>query len=359
MTTILTQGAKQGLPSEIYDFIAGGAGREQSLKNNISSLDRLKLVSRVLRGIENVDIKTSRLSKLFRHCSTVSPLLIAPTAHHKLVHPEGEMETLAAANQSDTPLILSTMSDTPMERVCKGSRVPIMLQLYLYKDRGVSRSMIQQAQEAGCSSLVLTVDMPRMGNRLRDRRNRFSISNYSNDSKPLSNPSIHTNVSPKKSNIAGFVAGKLESAVSWADIDWIKDQCSIPLVLKGVLHPLDAEIAQQHEVDALYLSNHGGRQLDHHISAIDTLPQIRQLVGESMPLIIDGGIRSGVDILKTLALGADAVGIGRPVLWGLAVAGGAGAASVLQQLTEDSMLAMHICGCASIADIKKEMIWTS
>ncbi|WLQ11605.1 alpha-hydroxy acid oxidase [Hahella aquimaris] len=350
--------AKRRLAPEVYDFIAGGAGRERSLQENISALERVKLISRVLRGISEVDTSAPRLSPLQSARPPATPLIVAPSAHHQLAHPEGELATLAAANQCGAPLIISTMSDTPLESLCKHSAEPVMFQLYLYKDRGRNRDMIQQAQDTGCSALVLTVDVPRMGARLRDRRNGFDVKRYQSRADKLGEPPYMQAPIPGQSGVAAFVAEQLEPALSWDDVDWVKNQTRMPLILKGVLHPQDAEIALEHDVDALYLSNHGGRQLDHHVSAIDMLPHIRRRVGATMPLIVDGGVRSGADILKALALGADAVGVGRPVLWGLAAAGVHGVAAVLRQLIDDLTLSMHICGCATLADISQEIIWT-
>ncbi|WP_431686423.1 alpha-hydroxy acid oxidase [Hahella sp. NBU794] len=350
--------AKRRLAPEIYDFIAGGAGLERSLQENIRTLERVKLISRVLRGVSDVDTSAPRLSPLQSARTPATPLIIAPSAHHQLAHPDGERATLAAANQCGAPLIVSTMSDTPLETLCKHSAEPVMFQLYLYKNRGRNRDIIQQAQDAGCSALVLTVDVPRMGARLRDRRNSFDVKRYQKRTDQFDEPLSSEPPVPGQSGVAAFVAEQLEPALSWADVDWVKNQTRMPLILKGVLHPQDAEIALKHDVDALYLSNHGGRQLDHHVSAIDMLPYIRQRVGESMPLIVDGGVRSGADILKALALGADAVGVGRPVLWGLAAAGAQGVAAVLRQLIDDLTLSMHLCGCASLADISQEIIWT-
>ncbi|ABC28532.1 L-lactate dehydrogenase (FMN-dependent) and related alpha-hydroxy acid dehydrogenase [Hahella chejuensis KCTC 2396] len=350
--------AKRRLAPEVYDFIAGGAGRERTLKENINALSQIRLISRVLRGVSKVDISAPRLSPVQHGRTPATPLIIAPSAHHQLVHPDGELATLAAANQCGAPLALSTMSDTPLETVCKQSTAPVMFQLYLYKDRARNRDIIQQAQDAGCSALMLTVDVPRMGARLRDRRNEFDVNRYRKSADRSGEQPLIQPHNSGRSRVAAFVAEHLEPAISWTDVAWVKSQTRMPLILKGVLHPQDAEIAQKHEVDALYLSNHGGRQLDHHVSAIDMLPHIRQRLGAAMPLIVDGGIRSGADILKALALGADAVGVGRPALWGLAAAGAQGVAAVLRQLIDDLILSMHICGCASLADINQEIICT-
>jgi isopentenyl diphosphate isomerase/L-lactate dehydrogenase-like FMN-dependent dehydrogenase len=266
--------AKRHLPPEVYDFIDGGAGSEQSLQENICALERVKLLSRVLRGIEKVDPFTTRLARILGNQCPTPPILVAPSAHHKLVHPEGELATIKAANQNGVPFILSTMSDFPVETVCEKSDAPVMFQLYLYKDRQINRDLIQRAQDSGCSALVLTVDVPLMGARLRDRRNEFSVNRYRNESY-LQGQIKHQCIPVSgNSGVAAFVADQLEPAISWADVEWVKYHTNMPLILKGILHPLDAEIALQHEVDALYLSNHGGRQLDHHVSAITMFPPL-------------------------------------------------------------------------------------
>ncbi|MGS2742308.1 alpha-hydroxy acid oxidase [Halomonas sp. LS-001] len=350
--------AKRRLPAEVYDFIAGGAGSEQSLRENIHALKRVKFISRVLRGVCRVDSLTTRLAPILGEGCPVPPLLVAPSAHHKLVHPEGELATITAANQAGIPFVLSTMSDISLEAVCEHSVTPVMFQFYLYKDRQFSRDIMQRAQDSGCSAFVFTVDVPLMGARLRDRRNRFEVSKYRNESYFQAKTRHQRTQVIEASGVESFVAEKLESTICWADVEWIKSHSNIPLILKGISHPLDAEIALQHEVDALYLSNHGGRQLDHHVSAISMLPHIRQRLGSAIPIIVDGGIRSGTDVLKALALGADAVGVGRPALWGLAAEGTQGVTRILEQLIEDLELSMHLCGCSSLAEINNEIIWT-
>jgi 4-hydroxymandelate oxidase len=284
--------AKRRLPSDVYDFIAGGAGHEFGMSENMSALHRIKIISRVLRGVEAIDTTCDRLKWLTKNKSPVAPFLIAPTAHHQLAHPDGERATLAAAEHCGIPYILSTMSDTPMESLATGSANSVLFQLYIYKDRELTKSLIRRAEQSGCSAIVLTVDVTRMGNRLRDRRNAFSRERYAGT---LSVSLVEALMTTGESQVANFVAAHLEAAISWTDIAWIREITSLPLILKGILHPADAELAQESGVDALYLSNHGGRQLDHHVSAVTMLPKIRNVTKGKLPLIVDGGVRSGVD----------------------------------------------------------------
>ena len=336
--------AQRKLTADVYDFFTGAAGEEYGKQGNSEALDSFKLISRVLTGLTQSDISSDNFSALTGQKRLTAPVFIAPTAHHTLAHPEGELATARAAAGLNIPYILSSMSDFSVSDVASETHSVLWQQLYIQRDREKTLQKIRHAERAGATALVLTVDMPVMGNRLRDRRNCFLPHR---DSSSPAGPVL----------LAEAVADAFEPALSWGDLRWVRENTPLPLVLKGIVHPADALSALECGVDALYLSNHGGRQLDHHISPFLTLPAVAEVIQHRVPVIIDGGITQGVDIFKALALGADAVAIGRPVLWALSAYGQQGVRELLSQLMDDLKRTMHICGCATLKDINRDYLW--
>ncbi len=336
--------AQRKLTADVYDFFTGAAGEEVGKQGNSDALSAFKLISRVLRGVQTPDISSHNFSALTGQARLSAPIFIAPTAHHTLAHPDGELATVRASAALTIPYILSSMSDFSVSDVASETHAILWQQLYIQQDREKTLEKIRQAESSGASALVLTVDMPVMGNRLRDRRNHFLPHRYPS---PRDMPS----------HLAGFVAGTLDPSLSWNDLEWVRDNTALPLVLKGIVHPADAVLAVEYGIDALYLSNHGGRQLDHHISPFSTLPAVAETIQHRVPLIIDGSISTGVDIFKALALGADAVAIGRPVLWALSAYGQQGVQELLSQLMDDLKRTMHLCGCPALKDISRDYLW--
>ncbi|AWX98604.1 hypothetical protein A8139_00325 [Marinomonas primoryensis] len=350
--------AQNKLPRDVYDFIAGGSGDEVTLSCNRDALSKLKIVNRVLQNIDDVEIHSKKLDLFCKNKDFSSPLIIAPTAHHQMVHPSGELATSKAALSCKIPYIQSTMSDISIAALRQAGCPPDMLQLYIFKDRSITQELICAAKEAGVTSIVLTVDVPEMGIRYRDRKNNFSVdrflfgTNRYKDSTQMSSSST--------SHEADFANKTIESKLSWKDIDWLRNQSKLPIILKGVLHKEDALQAKNNGIDGLYLSNHGGRQLDGSISAALVIEEIRKVIGYDFPLIVDGGFSSGSDIVKAIALGADGVAIGRPLLWALAVNGQQGVVTLLNQYLTELMLTMKLCGCKNLEEIRAKNIlkWT-
>jgi 4-hydroxymandelate oxidase len=337
--------AREKLPLEIFDYYAGGANDEITVQENLSAYSRLRLQYRVLRDVSQRSLATTVLDH-----SLAFPVLIAPTAFHRLAHPEGELATARAAAQAGTIMIVSMVATTPIEEVAKvNATIPnapcLWMQIYILPDRNFTTEMVHRAEAAGCGALVLTVDSPVFGQRERDIRHRF---HELPDGLSLANFTTFNGIAP-----ARF---EFKADLTWEDVSWLRSTTDLPILLKGIVHPDDACLALTHGVDGIIVSNHGGRQLDTAVATIEVLPEIVDAVAGRLPVLVDGGIRRGTDVLKALALGAAAVAIGRPVLWGLTVAGEAGVGNVLELLRREMDLAMALCGCSSIVEINRDLL---
>jgi len=345
------ESARNKLSKMAFDYFASGANDEITMRENHAAYDRIKLKYRVLKDIRNRDLRTSILGHLVS-----MPLVIAPTAFHKMAYPEGEIATVKAAGNAGSIMILSTLSNTSIEEVLEAATEPVWFQLYVYKDRGATRALIERAVAAGCSAIVLTADAQIWGRREADIRNRFQLpENLSvKNLMPAGKDKL-----PKlaaESGLAAYVASLFDQSLSWKDLDWLCSQSNLPVLLKGILHPDDAKKSLDYGVAGIVVSNHGGRQLDTAPATIEVLQEIVNAAGENVEILIDGGIRRGTDILKALALGAKAVGIGRPVLWGLASAGQKGVESVLDILRAELDVAMGLYGYCSVSEIDRDVI---
>jgi isopentenyl diphosphate isomerase/L-lactate dehydrogenase-like FMN-dependent dehydrogenase len=343
--------AREKLPKVTYDYYSSGANDEITLRENHTAYERIKLKPRVLRDISKRDLTTTVLGQ------TVSmPILVAPTAFHRMAHPEGEVATARAAGEAGTIMILSTLATSSIEEVLPAATGPVWFQLYVYKDRAATLSLVQRAESAGCKAIALTVDAQIWGRRERDIKNRFRLP------KGLSIKNLMPagkEQFPKEladSGLAAYVAWQFDPTLSWKDVDWLCANSKIPLVLKGVLHPEDARLAIDHGASGVIVSNHGARQLDTVPATIEALAEIVEAVDGKIEVLIDGGIRRGTDVLKAIALGAKAVGVGRPIIWGLAVDGEQGAKHILEILRKDFELTMRLCGCTSVQEINKDLI---
>jgi len=350
--------ARQALPGPAFDFIAGGAEDEVTLNANRTAWQRIQLLPRVLIDVSNVDTSTSVLGRRID-----LPVLLAPVALQRLAHPEGELAVARAAAAAGTVQVLSTMSSYTLEDVAAAAAGPKWFQLYCYRDKELTRRLVQRAQTQGYEALCLTVDVPRLGRRERDLRNRME---FPPDVVPMN---LVTDVDParvppeSRGSQPGTPAASLLNlsweiipSLTWADVDWLRSRTSMPVVLKGVLAAEDARIALDHGVAAIIVSNHGGRQLDGVPAAIEVLPEIVEAVRGRVEVLVDGGVRRGADVLKALALGARAVLIGRPYVWGLAVGGEEGAARVLAMLRAEFEMAMALAGCRSTAEITRALV---
>jgi len=282
-----------------------------------------------------------------------APLLIAPTAMHKLADAEGEVATARAASECEVPMVLSSLSTCSVEEVAQASTAPVWMQIYIAHDRGFTRALAQRAQAAGCKALMVTVDTPVWGFRERDMHNGFHL--------PTSMQIVNLQRPGQPTGHAGrglseSLSWTIDASLSWKDLQMLHEAVKIPVVVKGVLRGDDAARAIEHGAAGIVVSNHGGRQLDGAIATACALPEVVQAVAGRVPVIVDGGIRRGTDILRALALGASAVQVGRPVLWGLATAGTPGVKRVLHILMNEFALAMALAGCPNVQSITPDLI---
>jgi isopentenyl diphosphate isomerase/L-lactate dehydrogenase-like FMN-dependent dehydrogenase len=310
------------------------------LTENRAAFGRRWIVPRVGRDVSSVDTSTEILGRRWPW-----PLFLCPTAFHRMAHPDGELGTARAAAGRGITMTLSTSSSTDLAEVAAVGG-PRWFQVYLLQDPGARRAHVERAVDAGYEALVLTVDLPRIGRRERDIRVGFAIP----EGVHVPNPAIAAGVPVEEGIHLPFV-----DRITWEDLEWIAG-FGRPVVVKGVLHPDDARLALEHGAAAVQVSNHGGRQLDGSIASIDALPAVVEAVGGRVPVLVDGGVRRGTDVLVALALGAAAVGIGRPALWGLAVNGEAGVAAVLDLLTAEIELAMALAGVTSVAEAGPDLL---
>lgn len=342
--------ARERLDQAAYDYYAGGALDEITLRDNAAAYRRIGLRYRVLAGVGEPDLRTTLLGR-----EVAMPIAVAPTAFHRMAHTDGETGTARAAGAAGALFVLSGLSNTAMEEVFAEAAGPRFFQLYIYKDRAVTRDLVARAEAAGAEAIVLTVDTPVWGTREADVRNNFSLP---------AGLSVE-NLSPagkadfpagEGSGLANYVAALLDGGLAWEDLDWLCSITDLPVLVKGVCTGEDGALAAAHGAAGVIVSNHGGRQLDGCPATIDVLPEVAAAVDGRAEVYVDGGIRRGGDVFKALALGARAVLVGRPVLWGLAVAGEAGVAAVLDILRREFADTMALCGCSDVAGIGPQFL---
>lgn len=308
----------------------------------------------MLRDVSQVDMSVSVLGQ------TLSmPVCVAATAMQRMAHPDGETATMRACSAAGTGMMLSSWATSTIEEVADVSPTGVRwLQLYIYKDRDLTLSLVRRAEKAGYTGIFVTVDTPYLGRRRNDVRNRFKLPSHLRMAN-FDSPDMA--FSSKKgygddSGLAVYVAQAIDPTLQWADISWLKKITALPVVLKGVLTAEDAKLALQYGVDGILVSNHGARQLDSVPATIDALPEIVQAVEGKVEVFLDGGVRRGTDVLKALALGARAVFVGRPVLWGLACGGDKGVSDILQMLRDELRLALALTGCRSVKEVDKSVV---
>lgn len=341
---------------DILEYINGGVADDSTLSANRSVFDQLKLYNRIISNFSSDSCSdngnASTHTELFGRTLT-HPLLLSPVAHQQLVHPQGELATAEAARAMNTPMIISTLSNTPLAQIAKTAERS-WFQLYWQPHREANLALIKQAEDAGCEAIVITLDAPVNGLRNRAQRAGFRLPDSINEVNLMGLPQAPAReLNPGDSIVLkGFMA----DAPNMEDLHWLRQQTSLPLLAKGVSHPADAKQLMQLGFNGLIISNHGGRTLDTLPASIDLLPAIRQAVGKDVPLLLDSGIRRGTDVIKALALGANAVCIGRPQMWGLAVAGALGVAHCLKILKEEIEVSMALCGCANIKNITPDIL---
>lgn len=344
--------ARGRLEPGAFDYIAGGAGDEVSVRRNRDDWDRVTLRPRVLVDVSNVDCSTTVLG------TPVSmPVLLAPAAGHKLCCSEGEAATARAASDAGTLMILSTLSSTSLEDVAAAAPgAPRWFQLYVYHDREVTRMLVQRAVAAGYTGICLTVDVPFIGHRERDMRNNYvfpyPLANFAG----MDMEKMPTGVIEDTSSLGKYISSKWDPSLNWKDVDWLASLSPLPVILKGIMVGEDAKLGVEHGAAAIVVSNHGGRQLDSVDSGITALPEIVEAVAGRVELLVDGGVRRGTDVLKALALGAQAVLIGRPYMYGLAVGGEEGAVRVLELLRREIRNAMALAGRPTVASIDGTLV---
>ena len=342
--------ARCRLPKDVCDYYEGGALDEITLRENAAAWERLKLWYRVLARVGPRELTTTVLGEPIS-----MPILVAPTAFHKLACQEGEIAMAKAAKAAGTLFILSSLSNTAMESVFAHAASPRWFQLYIYKDREITLELVQRAEAAGAEAIVLTVDAPGLGTRERDTRNRFRLPDglTVENLAPLGKGNF-----PKVqgSGLAAYVRANFKQDLGFDDLDWLSRSTRLPVVVKGVIRGDDARRAVDHGAKAVVVSNHGGRQLDTAPATCEALPQVVDALAGGCEIYVDGGIRRGSDVLKAIALGARAVLVGRAILWGLCVAGEQGAVQVLEILRRELDEAMLLSGCTKLSDIDRSLL---
>ncbi len=325
-----------------WDYYQGGSDDEITLRANRSAFECLRLRPRVLRDVTTLDLSTSVLGT-----SVSMPILAAPSAAHGLAHPTAECATAQGVGLARTVMTLSTDSTSSMEEVAQCASGPLWYQLYIYTFEE-AEELVKRAEVAGYRAIVLTVDLPILSKRERDIRNDFANYQLTYHPHAFKGNAPHLTVISGKAQEKNAYRG---DTLTWQVLPWLRSLTSLPIIVKGILTAEDAEIALQYGAAAIVVSNHGGRQLDGVLSSIEALPEVVSAVAGGCEVYIDGGIRRGTDVLKALALGAHAVLIGRPILWGLAVNGAEGVHEVLEILRQELAMSMALCGCPSVASI--------
>ncbi len=388
----LEQTAKAKMSSEAFAYIAGGAGNESTIRSNRDAFEKYKIMPRMLRNVSERDTSIELFGQ-----QLPSPFLLAPVGVLEMVHPEADLAVGRAAQELKIPYIFSNQASKPMEQVADAmGNSPRWFQLYWSKSNDLVESFVQRAEKCGCSALVVTLDTTMLGWRTRDLDIAYlpflegkGIAQYTSDSvfqklidEPDANPAIKRKVTLH--SLSGLIRmvnnypgngffSKLKSgrpiravqkfvdiysnpAVTWDDLKFLRQHTKLPLVLKGILHPGDAMKAVDYGMDGIIVSNHGGRQVDGAISTIEALPKIMEVINTRLPVLLDSGVRGGADVFKALALGAKAVCIGRPYVYGLTLAGQEGVKAVLQNFMTDFELTMGLAGCKNISEITKDSL---
>jgi 4-hydroxymandelate oxidase len=347
--------ARARLTGQAWSYIAGGAADGVTLRENRDAYDRLRLRGRVLADFSaegGGHARTTLFGRVFEH-----PILLAPVAYQRLAHPEGERAVALAAAATGATFVVSTQASVSIEEIAAAAPgAPRWFQLYMQPDRDFTAALVRRAEAAGCEALVVTADAPVNGVRNAEQRARFALppgvtAAHLAGMRPASASSDPT------SRAGALSGGLLATAPTWADLAWLRSITRLPILLKGVTDAADSVRALDLGMDGLVISNHGGRTLDTLPATIDVLPEIARAVGGRAPVLVDGGIRRGTDVLKALALGASAVLIGRPYVFGLATAGAPGVAHVVRLLRAELEIAMALTGCPTLASIGRDVLW--
>ena len=346
------EAARALLTPAIYDYYAGGAEDERTLRWNEAAFRQFALRPRVLVDVGRIDPSVELLGDRLAY-----PVLLAPTAFQRLAHPDGELATARAAAAAGTVFVSSTLSTFTIEEIAAATQ-RLWLQLYVFRDRAITRSLVERAEAAGCQAISLTVTVPVQGNRERDAHNRFALpagiemANFTG---------LRQSRFPEAeaSRLNAFIDEEFDPSLSWRDVEWLRSITKLPIVLKGIMAPEDGVLAVEHGAAAVVVSNHGGRQLDSGEPTLFALPRIADAIGGRIPVLMDGGVRRGTDVVKALCLGATAVMIARPYLWGLAIGGQRGVADVLGLLRAEVERTLALLGRPTISALERSAIGPS
>ncbi len=334
------------LPPDVWDFLAGGSGAETTLDANRAALSRIFLIPRALRDVAQRTTDVTLLGAPAR-----LPVATAPVAYQRLFHPDGELAVARAAKTAGVPFTASTLSSVPIEELTAVGGT-VWFQLYWLRDTARTLDLVRRAEDAGCRAVLLTVDVPWMGRRLRDVRNRFALPDHVRAANVATGTAAHRRLADA-SAVATHTGQAFSPSLTWSDVETLRKRTRLPLVLKGLLAPEDARRAAECGADAVVVSNHGGRQLDGAVPSIDALADVARVVGDRCEVLLDSGVRGGTDVLRALALGARGVLLGRPVAWGLATGGEAGVARVLDLVADELRDAMGLAGCPTLDDARR------
>ena len=364
--------ARRRLPGGVFDYIDGGAEDELSLRRNVAAFRRAEFVPRVLRDVSGIDTSATLLGR-----KLPMPLVVAPTGFTRIASPGGELDVSRAAARAGLPFTLSTMATRSIEEVAAVSRGPKWLQVYVWRDRGLVKELLSRAAQAGYEAIAITVDTAVLGRRERDVRRGFTMPPQIGPGTLIdgllhpgwtwafarAEPITFANVSPASAPAGGapvvlaeYINAQFDPALSWRDLDWFRAQWDGPIVLKGIQSVADARLAADAGIEAIALSNHGGRQLDGSPAILELVPPVAEAVGDRVEIICDGGVRRGSDILKAVALGARACMAGRAFLYGLGAGGERGVDKVVALLEADLRRTMALTGCRQLSDLGPELI---
>ncbi|HVS05473.1 MAG TPA: alpha-hydroxy acid oxidase [Candidatus Dormibacteraeota bacterium] len=341
--------ARAVLPQGIYDYIAGGSEDEAALRGNREAFARYRFRFKVLASTDHTDLSSELFGQRFR-----MPVHLAPTAIQRMAHPDGELAAYRAASEAGIAYALSTLASAAIEEVAAAASGPRWFQLYMHAERAVSAGFVERAVDAGYSAILLTVDLPKTGRRERDIRNAFSLPQglrYANlDDRRRADPDEGPDP------FAQNVNANTHPGLGWADLEWLVARTSLPVMVKGIVRSDDARHAVEAGARGLIVSNHGGRQLDYAIASLDALPEVVDAVGRDIPVLMDGGIRRGTDVLKALSLGAKGVLIGRPFLYALAVGGADAVSRMLAMLREEMEVSMTLLGVRRLSELSNDLV---
>jgi lactate 2-monooxygenase len=354
----LEKKAAEVLSAEAYDYVAGSASGERTARANLAAFDRWSIVPRMLRDVSQRDLSVELLGQ-----TLPTPVLLGPVGVQNIIYAEGEVAVARAAASLGLPFVLSTVSSRPIEEVGKAMGAsPYWFQLYWGKDHELTSSLLQRAEKSGYSALVVTLDTAMLGWRERDLQHPYlpfllghGLANYFTDPVFCSRLTQPPQADPAAA-IRLWAALFSNTALTWKDLRWLRGQTRLPILLKGILHPDDARLALDHGVDGIIVSNHGGRQVDGAIAALDALPAVAAVIQQKIPILFDSGIRYGADAIKALALGARAVLLGRLYVWGLAIAGEQGVRDVVQNFLADLDLTMGLSGLRSVRGLDSSIL---